>query len=94
MFRRVLLLTALLAFAAGTAQAQVVKFLEFDQDGVLPSADPDIRARLEAEAAAEGWASLHRRLAAVDAAAAPRGTPQPRMRSRTGRAPWTAQVCR
>jgi tRNA dimethylallyltransferase len=38
----------------------------------LPSADAEIRTRLEAEAAVEGWASLHRRLADVDAAAAAR----------------------
>jgi tRNA dimethylallyltransferase len=38
----------------------------------LPSADAEIRTRLEAEAAVEGWASLHRRLADVDAAAAER----------------------
>jgi tRNA dimethylallyltransferase len=38
----------------------------------LPSADTEIRARLEAEAEAEGWGSLHRRLAGVDAAAAAR----------------------
>jgi tRNA dimethylallyltransferase len=38
----------------------------------LPSADAAIRTRLEAEAEVEGWASLHRRLADVDAAAAAR----------------------
>lgn len=38
----------------------------------LPSADAEIRTRLEAEAEVEGWASLHRRLADVDAAAAAR----------------------
>ena len=38
----------------------------------LPAADPAIRARLEAEAAAIGWAELHRRLARVDPAAAAR----------------------
>lgn len=38
----------------------------------LPSADADIRARLEAEAEADGWASLHRRLAEVDPEAAAR----------------------
>ena len=38
----------------------------------LPSADSEIRARLEAEAEAEGWASLHRRLAEVDPEAAAR----------------------
>ena len=38
----------------------------------LPAADAAIRARLEAEAAALGWAELHRRLARVDPAAAAR----------------------
>ena len=38
----------------------------------LPSADADIRTRLEAEAEADGWASLHRRLAEVDPEAAAR----------------------
>lgn len=32
----------------------------------LPEADPALRARLEGEAAALGWADLHRRLLAVD----------------------------
>jgi tRNA dimethylallyltransferase len=42
------------------------------QDGLspLPSADPQTRRRLEEEAASEGWAALHRRLAAVDPQAA------------------------
>lgn len=38
----------------------------------LPAADPAIRARLTAEAAAEGWAVLHARLAGLDPAAAAR----------------------
>lgn len=38
----------------------------------LPSADPELRARLEKECAAEGLAALHARLAAVDPAAAAR----------------------
>jgi len=38
----------------------------------LPDADPTIRARLEAEGEAQGWDALHRRLAAVDPAAAQR----------------------
>jgi tRNA dimethylallyltransferase len=32
----------------------------------LPGADRQVRARIEAEAVAEGWTALHRRLAAVD----------------------------
>lgn len=36
----------------------------------LPGASPAVRARLDAEAAREGWPALHQRLAQVDAAAA------------------------
>jgi tRNA dimethylallyltransferase len=32
----------------------------------LPSADPQLRARLEAEAAQQGWAALHARLGQID----------------------------
>lgn len=45
----------------------------------LPPADPAIRRRLEAEAAAEGWGALHRRLALLDPLVAQRigpGDPQ------------------
>lgn len=35
----------------------------------LPSADPDVRARLDADAAALGWTAMHARLTAVDPAA-------------------------
>ena len=38
----------------------------------MPSADPAIRAELEARAAAEGWEMLHRELAAVDPQSAAR----------------------
>ncbi|HVJ37176.1 MAG TPA: tRNA (adenosine(37)-N6)-dimethylallyltransferase MiaA [Stenotrophomonas sp.] len=38
----------------------------------MPAADPEIRARLTAEAAAVGWDALHRRLAELDPAAAAR----------------------
>lgn len=38
----------------------------------LPAADPAVRARLEAEAAALGWAALHERLQSIDPAAAAR----------------------
>jgi len=41
----------------------------------LPEADPDLRRRLAAEAAEQGWASLHARLAALDHAAASRIRP-------------------
>jgi tRNA dimethylallyltransferase len=39
---------------------------------VLPQASPDIRARIEERAAAEGWDSLHRELAGLDPEAAAR----------------------
>lgn len=38
----------------------------------LPSADPEVRARLEAEAQAGGWAAMHERLARIDPSAAAR----------------------
>ncbi|MBU0654857.1 MAG: tRNA (adenosine(37)-N6)-dimethylallyltransferase MiaA [Gammaproteobacteria bacterium] len=38
----------------------------------LPEASPDIRARLEAEAAEHGWQTLHNRLAGIDPVAANR----------------------
>jgi tRNA dimethylallyltransferase len=38
----------------------------------LPSADPAVRSRIEAEAQALGWEALHRRLAQVDPASAAR----------------------
>jgi len=41
----------------------------------LPAADPEIRARLAARAAAEGWPALHAELARVDAASAARLDP-------------------
>jgi tRNA dimethylallyltransferase len=41
----------------------------------LPSADPAIRRRLEAEAAVDGWGELHRRLERLDPASAQRISP-------------------
>lgn len=38
----------------------------------MPEADPALRAAIESEAAAQGWAALHAELASVDAAAASR----------------------
>jgi tRNA dimethylallyltransferase len=38
----------------------------------LPDADPEVRRRLEAEAAVSGWAALHARLAVVDPGTAAR----------------------
>lgn len=47
------------------------------RDGLaaLPSADPGVRAELEAEAQACGWPAMHARLAALDAATAARLAP-------------------
>jgi tRNA dimethylallyltransferase len=39
---------------------------------VLPQASPEVRARLDAEAAEQGWAALHARLQALDPEAAAR----------------------
>ena len=41
----------------------------------LPAAHPEVRARLEAEAAVHGWAALHARLAEIDPEAAARISP-------------------
>lgn len=41
----------------------------------MPDADPDIRARLEAEGREQGWPALHARLAEVDPASAARLKP-------------------
>lgn len=51
-------------------------------DGLFegPSADPEVRARLNAEADAEGTLVLHRRLSALDPEAASRIHPNDRMR--------------
>lgn len=46
----------------------------------LPDADPQLRARIEAEAARRGWPALHAELADVDPATAARVTPQDRQR--------------
>jgi tRNA dimethylallyltransferase len=42
----------------------------------LPAASPEIRAQINALAAAQGWAAVHAQLACVDAAAAARIAPQ------------------
>ena len=46
----------------------------------LPSADPEVRTRLEAEAEASGWAAMHARLARVDPVAAARIHPNDPLR--------------
>jgi len=47
---------------------------------VLPQASPELRARLDARAAAEGWPALHAELATLDPAAAARIAPSDRQR--------------
>jgi tRNA dimethylallyltransferase len=46
----------------------------------LPEADPELRRELDRQAEREGWAAMHRRLAAVDPAAARRIAPGDRQR--------------
>ncbi len=46
----------------------------------LPAADPEVRARLERDAAREGWPALHARLARADPATASRLAPTDRQR--------------
>jgi tRNA dimethylallyltransferase len=46
----------------------------------LPQADPDVRATIDARAAALGWPALHRELAAIDAPTAARLDPNDRQR--------------
>jgi tRNA dimethylallyltransferase len=46
----------------------------------LPAANPEIRRRLEARAAAEGWPALHAELARLDPASAARIRPNDRQR--------------
>ncbi len=67
----------------------------------LPAADPAVRERLEAEAAALGWPALHARLASLDPATAARLAPRDSQRigraleviELTGR-PLSAQLAR
>lgn len=54
----------------------------------LPSADPAVRARLDAQAQADGWPALHARLAAVDPASAARITPNDRQRIQRALEVW------
>lgn len=60
------------------------------RDGLaaMPDADPVIRARLEAEAAAQGWPALHARLAEVDPVAAARIPPMDSQRLQRALEVW------
>ena len=57
-------------------------YLRALRDGLaaLPRADRDVRAEIDREAAARGWAALHERLREVDPAAAARIAPSDRQR--------------
>lgn len=56
----------------------------------MPSADPALRQRLEAEAGALGWPAMHARLAQVDAATAARLAPHDSQRIQRALEVWHA----
>lgn len=59
-------------------------------DGIdaMPAADPDVRKRLEADAAALGWPAMHARLAEVDAVTAARLAPNDSQRIQRALEVW------
>jgi tRNA dimethylallyltransferase len=59
-------------------------------DGIdaMPAADPEVRKRLEADAAALGWPAMHARLAEVDALAAARLAPNDSQRIQRALEVW------
>ncbi|WP_076998075.1 tRNA (adenosine(37)-N6)-dimethylallyltransferase MiaA [Variovorax sp. KK3] len=59
-------------------------------DGIdaMPAADPEVRRRIEAESAAEGWPAMHARLAAVDAVTAARLAPNDSQRIQRALEVW------
>jgi tRNA A37 N6-isopentenylltransferase MiaA len=61
-------------------------------DGIdaMPAADPEVRSRLEAEAAALGWPAMHARLAQVDAPTAARLAPNDSQRIQRALEVWLA----
>lgn len=62
----------------------------FDGIDDMPAADPQVRAQLEAQAAAEGWPALHARLAEVDPATAARLAPNDSQRIQRALEVWHA----
>ena len=54
----------------------------------MPEADPDVRARLEADAAEQGWPALHARLAEVDPITAARLSPNDSQRLQRALEVW------
>ncbi len=61
-------------------------------DGIdaMPAADPEVRRRLEADAAALGWPAMHARLAEVDPVAAARLAPNDSQRIQRALEVWHA----
>jgi tRNA dimethylallyltransferase len=60
----------------------------FDGIDAMPAADPAVRARIDAEAAALGWPAMHARLAEVDPATAARLAPQDSQRIQRALEVW------
>jgi tRNA dimethylallyltransferase len=60
----------------------------FDGIDAMPAADPGVRARIDAEAAALGWPAMHARLATVDPATAARLAPQDSQRIQRALEVW------
>ncbi|HYF19943.1 MAG TPA: tRNA (adenosine(37)-N6)-dimethylallyltransferase MiaA [Ramlibacter sp.] len=62
----------------------------FEGLAAMPSADPELRAQLEAEAAERGWPALHEELARVDPATAARLAPKDSQRIQRALEVWRA----
>lgn len=60
----------------------------FDGIDAMPSADPAVRAMIEAEAAAKGWPAMHTQLAEVDPASAARLAPNDSQRLQRALEVW------
>jgi len=60
----------------------------FDGIDAMPAADPAVRVRIDAEAAARGWPAMHARLAQVDPATAARLAPQDSQRIQRALEVW------
>lgn len=60
----------------------------FDGIDAMPAADPAVRARIDAEAAALGWPAMHARLAQVDPDTAARLAPQDSQRIQRALEVW------
>ena len=60
----------------------------FDGIDAMPAADAAVRARIDAEAASQGWPAMHARLAEVDPATAARLAPQDSQRIQRALEVW------